>query len=328
MRAPELKDTAVPRVSIIIPTYNRADMVVEAISSVLSQTERDVEVLVVDDGSTDDTRSAVAALGDARVRYFYKDNGGPAAARNYGLAKVTGQYLAFLDSDDLWPQTYLDTMISRLERRPECGAAYSPITVAYPDGCRVVSYERPAGKSGRITTELFKHSFIWPSASLFRASVWRGFFFDEQLNRISEDSDAFLRLSLSVEFLFVSEVEAIHRLSSDSISAAHGRSPMRLLSLERFYFNLGGDRVIPSRVALRRLSHTCRALAEDRRKANAREAALSWYRRAISYWPYDLRLYPGWLSMLLRSNRDDGEPEWTIPAALRDPVGPDGREQA
>jgi glycosyltransferase involved in cell wall biosynthesis len=313
----------VAKTSVIIPTYNRSAVVREAIFSVLAQTDPDVEVLVIDDGSTDDTRAAVEEFRDGRVRYFYKTNGGPASARNFGLSKAGGEYIAFLDSDDLWPANYLEVMISRLETNGKFGAAYSPITVQYPDGRKLESYKRPGGKSGSIALDLFRHGFVWTSGAVFRGSVWKDFYFDEILDKTSEDSDAFLRLSVRTAFLFVPDVEACHRISADSISAEVGIACARLLVLERFYFKLGGDAIIPPRVAMRRLSHACRKVAEDRRRSRARVAAVKLYKRAVAYWPYDLRLYPSLLRALLLRKNEDPEPDWLVPQPLGEPVARD-----
>ena len=311
-----------PKVSVIIPTYNRRDVIMKTVESVLSQTEQDLEVIVVDDGSVDDTQSIIKNLNDNRVSYFYKTNGGPSSARNLGLSKANGKYLAFLDSDDFWPDNYLEVMTGYLESNNEFGAAYGPITVVYPDGKEVISYKRPDGKSGWITLDLFKKGFIWPSAAVFRSLVWNDFYFDESLNRTSEDSDAFLRLSTHTQFLFVPDVEAFHRISADSISAEVGVACTRMLVLERFYFRLGGDKVVPAKTARKRLSHACRGVAEDRKSKGAKAAALALYKRAIRHWPYDLRLYLGFLRTLLLSSRKDQEPNWKMPEPLVDPIGP------
>lgn len=193
-----------PLVSVVIPTYDRAAMVVEAVNSVLAQSLSDLEVLVVDDGSTDDTESAVRSLRDSRLRYMAKGNGGPGAARNFGIAQVAGKYLAFLDSDDLWPPNYLAVMVGRLEERRDFGGAYSAIRVFNGDGG--VEETRVLGdRSGWIAADLFRRGFIWPSGSVFRSAVWKDFRFDEALNKTCEDGDAFLRLSLREQFLFVPE---------------------------------------------------------------------------------------------------------------------------
>ena len=309
-----------PKVSVIIPTYNRCDVITKAVESVLAQSERDLEVIVVDDGSEDDTRSIVGSLNDSRVSYCYKKNGGAASARNFGLSKAVGKYVAFLDSDDFWPERYLEVMLTPLQINSEFGAAYSPITVVYPDGSKVTSYKRPDGKNGWITLDLFKRGFIWPSAAVFQRSAWTDFYFDEAL-RTSEDSDAFLRLSMRTQFLFVPDVEAFHTISRDSISAEVGIVCTRLLVLERFYFRLGGDKIVPSHIARRRLSHAYRKVAEDKRCKGARAAALGLFRRAIHYWPNDIRLYIGLVRTLLLSSKNDHEPNWKMPGPLGDPIG-------
>jgi len=311
-----------PETSIVIPTYNRAHIVSRAIESVLTQTLSDLEVLVIDDGSKDSTETVVKSIDDSRIRYFRKENGGPASARNFALPEVNGTYLAFLDSDDYWPGDYLEVMLSQLGRKQDFGAAYSPITLVHPDGTLTKSYKRPAGKSGWITCDLFRHAFVWPSAAIFRAEAWKDFFFDERLNKTSEDSDAFLRLSLATQFLFVPDVEAFHVLGQDSIALAEGVVCSRVLSLERFYDSLGGKRVIPARVARRRISHAFRTVAEDRRTKGAKSAALALYRRAIRRWPYDLRLYGAWLRTLALDSSTDPEPAWKPPEPLGKPIGP------
>ena len=96
-----------PQVSIIIPAYNRSKFLAQAVQSVLSQTATDFEILVIDDGSTDDSRAVIENIYDARLKYFYKENGGVSSARNFGLAKAVGEYVSFLDSDDFWPKNFL-----------------------------------------------------------------------------------------------------------------------------------------------------------------------------------------------------------------------------
>ncbi|MBU3946603.1 MAG: glycosyltransferase family 2 protein [Proteobacteria bacterium] len=309
-----------PKVTVIIPTYNRRHIIGKAVESVLAQSEQDLEVIVVDDGSEDDTHSIIMSFNDDRISYFYKTNGGAASARNFGLSRAVGKYVAFLDSDDFWPDHYLKTMLTQLQINSEFGAAYSPITVIHPDGSKAKSYKRPEGKSGWITVDLFKRGFIWPSAVVFQKSVWENFCFDEAL-RTSEDSDAFLRLSMRTQFLFVPDVEAFHIISKDSLSAKEGIVCTRLLVLERFYFQLNGNKFIPSQLARRRLSHACRKVAEDKRLRGERAAALSLFRHAVYYWPADIRLYIGIAKTLLLSNKNDKEPNWKMPDPLGNPVG-------
>ncbi len=310
-----------PKVSVIIPTYNRQDVVAQTVQSVLNQTERDLEVIVVDDGSKDNTREVIQHLTDSRVSYFYKTNSGPASARNFGLSKAQGEYIAFLDSDDLWPENYLEVILTNLVNCPGFSAAYTPITVFYPDGRKISSYKKSDGKSGSLGPDLFKHSFIWIFAAVFCRSIWNDFYFDEQLKKTCEDSDVLLRLSMQTRFLFVPQVQALHRISTDSISSLTETNCMRLLVLERFYFQLRGDKIIPAKTARRRLSHATRKIAEFSRKKSSKTAALKLYGHAVRYWPYDIRLYWGLLKAWLLNAAKDTEPNWVMPRPLGNPVG-------
>jgi glycosyltransferase involved in cell wall biosynthesis len=307
------------KVSVIIPTYNRQDVITKTVHSVLNQTERNLEVIVVDDGSTDNTRAVIEKLADSRVNYFYKTNAGPASARNFGLSKASGGYVAFLDSDDLWPENYLEVMLANLENNRDFGAAYAPITVVFPDGRSICSYKKPEGKSGVLSLDLFEHSFIWIFAVVFRGEIWTDFYFDEQLKRTCEDSDVLLRLSMRTQFLFVDDTQAYHTISGDSIAVQAGVSCERMLILERFYYELGGNKAIPYSVAMRKLSHSCRKVAENRRKLKAKSAAIKLYGRAIRYWPLDIRLYFGLLRAMFITK--DTEPGWQMPQPLGEPLG-------
>jgi hypothetical protein len=97
------------------------------------------------------------------------------------------------------------------------------------------------------------------------------------------------------------------------LSCSVGVQPTRILVLERFYFQLGGDKVIPARIARRRLSHACRKVAKARRSNGCRATAICLYKRAIKYWPFDLRLYCGLGQSMLLSKTKDPNPEWQMP---------------
>jgi glycosyltransferase involved in cell wall biosynthesis len=112
-----------PKISVIIPTYNRRDLVVQAIESVLAQSYADFEVVVVDDGSQDDTRSVICACEDSRVRYIYQENQGLSGARNTGINAARGEYVAFLDADDLFLPGNLASQVETLASRSDVGLA-------------------------------------------------------------------------------------------------------------------------------------------------------------------------------------------------------------
>lgn len=119
-----------PQVSVVIPAYNASATILETIESVFAQTFQDFEVLVVNDGSTDDTRQKVQAVADAddRLRILSQQNGGVSAARNNGIATATGEWVAFLDADDIWLPEKLETQLRCMRAKPGClasqGSAY------------------------------------------------------------------------------------------------------------------------------------------------------------------------------------------------------------
>jgi len=121
-------------VSVIIPAYNRANIVRETVDSVLRQTYAQFEVIVVDDGSTDNTREVLATYRDPRVRYFYKTNGGLSSARNFGLSAATGEYIAFLDSDDVWRPWKLSAQVEIFRRHSDVGMSWSDMSSFTDDG--------------------------------------------------------------------------------------------------------------------------------------------------------------------------------------------------
>ncbi|MCA8987625.1 MAG: glycosyltransferase family 2 protein [Planctomycetaceae bacterium] len=125
-----------PTVSIVLPTYNRANLLAEAITSALQQTWDKLEVLVVDDGSTDHTVDVVRDLArrDERVHYFYQENAGVSEARNRALNMMSGQLVAFLDSDDVWLPWKLEAQVALLTARPEIGMCWTNMDAITPTG--------------------------------------------------------------------------------------------------------------------------------------------------------------------------------------------------
>jgi glycosyltransferase involved in cell wall biosynthesis len=117
-----------PRVSVLIPTYNCARFLGRAIDSALAQTYKDYEIIVVDDGSTDDTRDVVAQYG-SKVLYFFQHNQGLSPARNLTLSKASGEFIAYLDADDMWYPQKLERQVAFLDTHPECGLVHSEVSV-------------------------------------------------------------------------------------------------------------------------------------------------------------------------------------------------------
>src|SRR5262249_441294 len=138
--------SALPLVTVVIPTYNRADLLPDAIESVLAQSYKPIEIIVVDDGSTDDTRAVATRFGD-RIRYVYQENAERAAARNHGLRLACGDFIAFLDSDDYWDHDKIESDVSVLAEHTGTGVVYSDLEIVDLHG-RHLHFERRRGYEG------------------------------------------------------------------------------------------------------------------------------------------------------------------------------------
>jgi glycosyltransferase involved in cell wall biosynthesis len=181
-----------PRVSVIIPTFNRFPMVCEAIDSVLSQTHREFELIVVDDGSTDET-GAIAERYKGRLRYIYQENRGASAARNRGVAESHGDLIAFLDSDDLWLSGKLEVQ-GAVMADPDVRISYTE-EIWYRRGVRVNPGNKHAKYSGSIFEKCLPLCLISPSSVMMEKSLFGEVGgFDEDLP-VCEDYDLWLRIT-------------------------------------------------------------------------------------------------------------------------------------
>jgi len=141
-----LVGTATPKISVILPTYNRAALLARALRSALSQTYAAFEVRVVDDGSSDGTQSTVAALEDPRICYLRIDHAGPAAARNHGIRAAQGEWIAFLDSDDEWKPEKLQRQMEAVAGLPSgVGVVYTGAEYIDDDTGSISALRRPPG---------------------------------------------------------------------------------------------------------------------------------------------------------------------------------------
>jgi glycosyltransferase involved in cell wall biosynthesis len=205
-------EQASPKVSVVIPTYNRASLVGEAMRSVLAQTFPDFELIVVDDGSTDDTRSVVAGFKDSRIRYVPQDNMGISGARNTGIRNARGRYVAFLDSDDLWLPQLLEVEVHILDHNPEAGVVYAKAQGIGSDGNLTFESRGYVQKySGQTLKSMLYADFTCIQTSLVRRQCFeRAGLFDESLTgRV--DWDMFLRLAQHCDFAHVDRVLAHFR---------------------------------------------------------------------------------------------------------------------
>jgi glycosyltransferase involved in cell wall biosynthesis len=200
-------------VSVVIPTYNRSALVREAVDSVLAQTHPDVEVIVVDDGSTDDTPSVLAAYGD-RIRVICKENAGGTAARNTGLEAAGGEFVNVLDHDDLFRPDKIERQLRMFAARPRVSVVHCGFDRI--DSAGALLDRRPRLPEGDLTTLLQYGCYIWSGGPLIRASALREVgLFDE--SAWSSDAELWLRLALAGHrFACVQDCLGSYRVLPDS----------------------------------------------------------------------------------------------------------------
>ena len=197
------------RVSVVIPTYNRADFLREAIASVLQQDYPHVEIVVVDDGSHDGTAAAVSGFGTA-VQYLWQENRGVSAARNRGAAASTGDLIAFLDSDDLWLPHKVSAQVAYFEAHPDAQACHTD-EIWIRRGVRVNERRVHRKQGGWQFLASLPRCLISPSAIMMRRTLWdRLGGFDETLPAC-EDYDLWLRLTAVVPVGFLPQRLVIKR---------------------------------------------------------------------------------------------------------------------
>jgi glycosyltransferase involved in cell wall biosynthesis len=214
-------------VSVVIATFNHARLLTEAIESALRQTLDPVDIVVVDDGSTDDTPAVLTRYG-TRIRVLRQPNRGPAAARNAGLAATRATYVAFLDADDVFAPTKLAEQVAVLERAPTVGWTYCDVLIeTVATGATVTASERFGYRAraldGWLFPELIHGNFIPAIAPLVRRTVLDvvgGF--DEGLTAL-EDWDLWLRMALLAEARYTPAVLATYRVQAGGMSEDRGR---------------------------------------------------------------------------------------------------------
>ena len=208
-----------PLVSVVIATYNMGRYVAEAIRSVQAQTVTDLEIHVVDDGSTDETRTIVSALlADRRVHYHFQQNAGQTRAKNTGLKHSRGQYIGFCDADDLWLPNKLELQLPAFGTDPEVAVVYTRSQPIDQAGELLPAPAFPE-YTGRITEQLFLENFIPFGTALVRAdAIERHGGFNERY-RMGIDWELWLRLSIHYRFNFVPERTYLYRIWEGQMSS-------------------------------------------------------------------------------------------------------------
>lgn len=206
-----------PEVSVIIPTYNSAHYLTQAVASVLAQTFQDFEVLVIDDGSTDETEAVMSGYAPP-VRYIRQPNGGVAAARNRGIAESRGRYIAFLDADDMWMSRKLERQLAALGQHQDCRACYTAAQVVDADLMPIAEL-RSRRQSSALEDLLLRGNVVaTPSSVLCERELLDAVGgFDAELSMCA-DWDLWVRLATQTEFLYLDELLIKYRQHAANMS--------------------------------------------------------------------------------------------------------------
>lgn len=228
-----------PIVSVIIPTYNRAHLLGRAVGSIINQTYRDFELIIVDDGSTDNTRDVVESVNDNRIKYIRLDrNKGAAAARNAGIEVVKGEFIAFQDSDDEWLREKLEKQMQAFENCPQhVGVVYSDMWRVRENG-EVRYWQSPTITNGCIIdAEKLEYRVMGVglcTTVIRRECLRKAGSFDEKFPRFI-DLDLFIRLSQSTGFYHMQE-PLVRYYETDGISSnRRAEATARILLLEKYF---------------------------------------------------------------------------------------------
>lgn len=233
-----------PLVSTIIPVFNRPAMLREAVASVLAQTYRPIEVIIVDDSSTDDTPQVIAELAarHPEVRSIRRPNGGPGLAREAGRGEVRGELIQYLDSDDLLMPRKFEMQIRAFEEQPECGVAYGITRYRDAEGSEIECTWKPGNQIQKTIFPSFLVARWWETSTpLYRKSIcdaagpWTAL-------RLEEDWEYDCRVgALGTTLAYVDEVVAEHRDHSDGrLSRGSGADPARLRDRARAHELIAG----------------------------------------------------------------------------------------
>src|SRR5262245_46415024 len=213
------------RVSVIIPTHNRAEFLRTAIQSVLDQTFQDLEIIVVDDASTDHTPSVVASFEDPRVSYVrHAANRQVAEARNTGVQRARGELIAFLDDDDRWSPTTLAEQVEILDASaPTVGAVYTAFEQVDTTTKKIVATIRP-GKRGHILHELCEKNWIGTASTVCvrRECFDRVGLFDTSLE-FGEEYDMWIRIAHAFDFRYIDKVLVRYGVHANRLSTNYAR---------------------------------------------------------------------------------------------------------
>lgn len=285
-----------PLVSVVVATYNMARYLPQAVESILAQSHQNVEVIVVDDGSKDETPEVAARLAaaDPRVRIHRQDNGGQASAKNKGIELSRGEYIGFLDADDVWLPQKLALQLPLFRDRPQVGVVYSEYECMDGEGQSL-----PKGptnlRRGKVSGALLIENFVsFPTALVRRECIERCGVFDLTFG-MGIDYDLWLRISAKYEFDFVREPTVRYRIWSGQMSKNYRKRYESAIRIMQRFLD-AHPQVVAATTVSEAWAHTYlgrgdSVLWHEKDKRSARAD----YLRALKYRP---TYWPAWRAIL------------------------------
>jgi len=276
-----------PRVSVIVPSYNAAVYLPFAIESVIAQTYPDWEIVIVDDGSADNTRSVVDSFRHRlqdRLRYIHQPNLGLSAARNTGIRAVRGEYIAMLDADDVWLPHRLARAVPVLDGDPETGLVHARVVRIDVQGTVTGQLKvEPEYLSGRIARDIYTRlaHIVCPTVMFRKSCLETAGWFDEAMHA-TEDRDLWFRIALRYKIAYIDEVLAQYRLSPTSITSNLDRLLKGQLYFAAKHYKSGAASRLDY---LRALGNIHRELGDSLFRRGAVAKSIASYFRAVTYNP-------------------------------------------
>jgi glycosyltransferase involved in cell wall biosynthesis len=291
-----------PLVSVVIAAYNCGRFLSDAVNSVLKQTYRNLEILLVDDGSTDTTQEVIAGFSDPRLRSFYQANQGQAAAKNKGITEANGEFIAFLDADDLWHSKKLEMQIPLFSRSREIGVVYTKLSLIDQRGNPINTPDR-VHHSGYITEKLLFDNCVTGMTSIIRHEcIDKVGLFNENLP-MGIDYDLWLRISLEYQFYFFDAITYYYRQWEGQMSHNSAKRMECAFQIMDSFFASNPGRIEQS-VINRAYAHTyvTRGMATYSKSGNSLYA-LKDYLKALTLHCYDKRAWKEIIKLLLPLRR-------------------------
>ena len=278
------KKNVSPIVSVVIPTYNRKNIIPRAIESVLNQTYKNFEIIIVDDGSTDGTIDFLTNQYDSKLKCVLQKNQGASSARNRGINEAKGKYIAFLDSDDEWVASKLETQMAFLEKNPEiallCGKTYRS------DDIKKTNSYLTKKIIGNLFTTLYSHSFVSTPTVIVKKNILDQVGGFDINYKSAEDFDLWLKITHDYKCAFLPGLVAIVNREGDNLST--DKITLHIHALEILEKHYDKNR-IPPLVYKKAISNSCIALGRNYLSSGQIAKAKKYFTKSFKLYPFRFR---------------------------------------